>query len=74
MTEVPNETINLPEQNFGHPPLISPTREKVKYQRPKTSIVWQFMTFDKENSVAICNKCKQALKHKQGGGQRGTGD
>ena len=31
------------------------------------------MTFDKENSVAICNKCKQAFKHKQGGGQGGTG-
>ena len=66
VTEVPNETINLPEQKFGYPPLIPPTREKVKYQRPKTSIVWQFMTYDKENSVAICNKCKQSL---QGGGQ-----
>ena len=31
------------------------------------------MTFDKENSVAICNKCKQPFKHKQGGGQGGTG-
>ena len=73
MTEVPNETINLPEQNFGHPPLIPSTREKVKHQRPKTSIVWQFMTFNKENSVAICNKCKQPFKHKQGGDQGGTG-
>ena len=73
VTEVPNETINLPEKNFGHPPLIPPTRKKVKYQRPQTSIVWQFMTFDKENSVVICNRCKQPFKHKQGRGQGGTG-
>ena len=53
MKQVPNETTNLTEQNCGHPPLIPPTREKMKYQHPKTSIVWQFMTFDKENSVAI---------------------
>ena len=26
VTEVRNETINLPEQYFGHPPLIPPTR------------------------------------------------
>ncbi|KAL3335250.1 hypothetical protein AABB24_031450 [Solanum stoloniferum] len=31
------------------------------------------MTLDKENSIAICNKCKQHFKHKQGGGQGGTG-
>lgn len=73
VTEVSNETINLPEQNFGHSSLIPPTREKVKYQRAKTSIVWQFMTFNKENSVAICNKYKQPFKHKQGGGQGGIG-
>ncbi|KAG5598790.1 hypothetical protein H5410_030160 [Solanum commersonii] len=56
VTNVPNETTNSTEQNFGRPPLIPPTREKVKYQRPKTSVVWQFMTLDKENSIAICNK------------------
>ena len=39
MTQVPNETTNSTEQNCGRPPLITPTREKVKYQRPKTSIV-----------------------------------
>ena len=32
------------------------------------------MTFDKENSVVICNKCKQPFKHKQGGGQGETGE
>ncbi|KAG5591423.1 hypothetical protein H5410_041937 [Solanum commersonii] len=69
VTEVPNETTNSTEQNCGRPPLIPPTREKVKYQRPKTSVVWQFMTLDKENSIVICNKCKQPFKHKQGGGQ-----
>ncbi|KAG5586324.1 hypothetical protein H5410_046758 [Solanum commersonii] len=73
VTEVPNETTNSTEQNCGRPPLIPPTREKVKYQRSKTSVVWQFMTLDKENSIAICNKCKQPFKHKQGGGQGGTG-
>lgn len=73
VTNVPNETTNSTEQNSGRPPLIPPTREKVKYQRPKTSVVWQFMTLDKENSIAICNKCKQPFKHKQGGGQGGTG-
>ena len=73
VTNVPNETTNSTEQNCGRPPLIPPTREKVKYQRPKTSVVWQFMTLDKENSIAICNKCKQPFKHKQGGGQGGTG-
>ncbi|KAG5586605.1 hypothetical protein H5410_047039 [Solanum commersonii] len=31
------------------------------------------MTFDKKNSIDICNKCKQPFKHKQGGGQGGTG-
>ena len=31
------------------------------------------MTFDKENNVAVCNKCKQPFKHKQGRGQGGTG-
>ena len=46
----------------------------MKYQRPKTSIVYQFITFGKENSVAICNKCKKLFKHKQGGGQGGTGE
>ncbi|KAG5610641.1 hypothetical protein H5410_021922 [Solanum commersonii] len=56
VTNVPNETTNLTEQNSGRPPLIPPTREKVKYQCPKTSVVWQFMTLDKENSIAICNK------------------
>ncbi|KAG5630118.1 hypothetical protein H5410_001835 [Solanum commersonii] len=56
VTNVPNETTNSTEQNFGRPPLIPPTREKVKYQRPKTSVVWQFMTLDKKNSIAICNK------------------
>ncbi|KAG5590090.1 hypothetical protein H5410_040604, partial [Solanum commersonii] len=56
VTNVPNETTNSTEQNSGRPPLIPPTREKVKYQRPKTSVVWQFMTLDKENSIAICNK------------------
>ncbi|KAG5611864.1 hypothetical protein H5410_023145 [Solanum commersonii] len=66
---VPNETTNSTEQNSGRPPLIPPTREKVKYQHPKTSVVWQFMTLDKENSIDICNKCKQPFKHKQGGGQ-----
>ena len=35
--------------------------------------MWQFMTFDKENIVAICNKCKQPFKPKQGGGQGWTG-
>ncbi|KAG5611273.1 hypothetical protein H5410_022554 [Solanum commersonii] len=69
VTNVPNETTNSTEQNSGRPPLIPPTREKVKYQRPKTSVVWQFMTLDKENSIAICNKCKQPFKNKQGGGQ-----
>ncbi|KAG5618769.1 hypothetical protein H5410_018593 [Solanum commersonii] len=67
VTNVPNETTNSTKQNSGRPPLIPPTREKVKYQRPKTSVVWQFMTLDKENSIAICNKCKQPFKHKQGG-------
>ncbi|KAG5571174.1 hypothetical protein H5410_060940 [Solanum commersonii] len=56
VTTVPNETTNSTKQNSGLPPLIPPTREKVKYQRPKTSVVWQFMTLDKENSIAICNK------------------
>ncbi|KAG5630012.1 hypothetical protein H5410_001729 [Solanum commersonii] len=56
VTNVPNETTNSTEQNSGRPPLIPPIREKVKYQRPKTSVVWQFMTLDKENSIAICNK------------------
>ena len=28
--------------------------------------------FDKENNVAICNKCMQPFKHRQGGGQRET--
>ncbi|KAG5572666.1 hypothetical protein H5410_062432 [Solanum commersonii] len=69
VTEVINETTNSTEQNYGRPPLIPPTRENVKYQRPKTSVVWQFMTLHKENSIAICNKCKQPFKHKQGGGQ-----
>ncbi|KAG5627412.1 hypothetical protein H5410_012630 [Solanum commersonii] len=69
VTNVPNETTNSTEQNSGRPPLIPLTREKVKHQRPKTSVVWQFMTLDKENSIAICNKCKQPFKHKQGGGQ-----
>ncbi|KAG5630322.1 hypothetical protein H5410_002039 [Solanum commersonii] len=73
VTKVPNETTNSMEQNSGRPPLIPPTREKVKYQRPKTSVVWQFMTLDKENSIVICNKCKQPFKHKQGGGQGGIG-
>ncbi|KAG5569916.1 hypothetical protein H5410_059682 [Solanum commersonii] len=27
------------------------------------------MTFDKENSIVICNKCKKPFKHKQGGDQ-----
>ena len=31
------------------------------------------MTFNKKNSVVICNKCKQPFKYKQGGGQGGTG-
>ena len=31
------------------------------------------MSFDKENNVAIYNKCKQPFKHRQGGGQGGTG-
>ncbi|KAG5581778.1 hypothetical protein H5410_052405 [Solanum commersonii] len=74
VTKVPNETTNSTEQNSGRPPLIPPTREKVKYQRPKTSVVWQFMTLDKENSIVICNKYKQPFKRKQGGGQGGTGD
>ncbi|KAG5583063.1 hypothetical protein H5410_053690 [Solanum commersonii] len=69
MTNVSNETTNSTEQNSGRPPLIPPTREKVKYQRPKTSVVWQFMNLDKENSIVICNKCKQHFKHKQSGGQ-----
>ncbi|KAG5592178.1 hypothetical protein H5410_042692 [Solanum commersonii] len=69
VTNVLNETTNSTEQNYGRPPLRPPTREKVKYQRPKTSVVWQFMTLDKENSIVICNKCKQPFKHKQGGGQ-----
>ncbi|KAG5576800.1 hypothetical protein H5410_056934 [Solanum commersonii] len=73
VTNVPNETTNSTEQNSRRPPLIPPTREKVKYQRPKTSVVWQFMTLDKENFIAICNKYKQPFKHKQGGGQGGTG-
>ncbi|KAG5612000.1 hypothetical protein H5410_023281 [Solanum commersonii] len=72
VTNVPNETTNSTEQNSGRPPLIPPTREKVKYQCPKTFVVWQFMTLDKENSIVICNKCKQPFKHKQGGGQDGT--
>ena len=72
VTEDPNDAINPTEQNCGRPPLIPPPREKAKYQRPKTSIVWQFMTFDKKNAVAICNKCKQAFKHKQGGRQGET--
>ncbi|KAG5576713.1 hypothetical protein H5410_056847 [Solanum commersonii] len=62
VTNVPNETTNSTEQNSGRPPLIPPTREKVKYQRPKTSVVWQFMTLDKENSIAICNKCEFVKK------------
>lgn len=62
--EVPNETTNSTEQNCGHPPLIPHTREKVKYQHPKTSVVWQLMTLDKKNSIVICNKCKQPFKHK----------
>ncbi|KAG5599651.1 hypothetical protein H5410_031021 [Solanum commersonii] len=40
VTNVPNETTNSTKQNSGRPPLIPPTREKVKYQRPKTSVVW----------------------------------
>ncbi|KAG5594335.1 hypothetical protein H5410_035567 [Solanum commersonii] len=56
VTEVPNETTNSTEQNCGRLPLIPPTREKVKYQCPKTSVVWQFITLDNENSIAICNK------------------
>ncbi|KAG5614818.1 hypothetical protein H5410_014642 [Solanum commersonii] len=67
--EIPNETTSSTEKNCGRPPLIPPTREKVKYQRPKIYVVWQFMNLDKENSIAICNNCKQPFKHKQGGGQ-----
>ena len=73
MTQVPNKTTNLTEQNCGSPFLIPPTREKMKYQCPKTSVMWQFMTFDKKKFVDICNKCKQPFKHRQGGGQGGTG-
>ncbi|KAG5596957.1 hypothetical protein H5410_038189 [Solanum commersonii] len=73
VTNVSNETTNSTKQNSGRPPLIPPTREKVKYQRSETFVVWQFMTLDKENFIVICNKCKQHFKHKQGGGQGGTG-
>ncbi|KAG5596009.1 hypothetical protein H5410_037241 [Solanum commersonii] len=73
VTEVPIETTNSTDQNCGSPPCIPSTREKVKYQRPKTSVVWQFMTLDKKNSIVICNKCKQPFKHRQCGGQGGTG-
>ncbi|KAG5614802.1 hypothetical protein H5410_014626 [Solanum commersonii] len=73
VTEVPTETTNPTEKNCGHPPLIPSTREKVKYQHPKTSVVSQFMTLDKKNSIVICNKCKQLFRHRKGGGQGGMG-
>lgn len=66
----------VPQWNYPQeddvPPL--PTFTKItKIERPKKSLVWQFLVQNEEKTTVQCTKCKKIMNHLTTGAHGGTG-